>query len=1061
MRDTVIYNQNFKTGERFEEHIQKNGILTKIEVDVIDNKTGEVIETAYTENDINYSLFNKYHPGYRSLINNVKMDTVQKVNPHLDNLSARIELWDSDDTSPEQQIFNRQLIGWAGKEVTYSGNSNKQGTYNNAESIKNCKSQSSTFVYDWPTHAANGTFNTICYTPAVSDYMTGLSAGAYYKDERMYYVPVENQAGNSQELGVSCLISAYEGKLEELGGCPHLILGDEAFYFLWKENKREYLSFKKYNFKTNSEITTWRLYPSIDFGTIDFDPSYEKFKIAYDYSDKHVYAIFYNTNFTETSKIDIYKINLETGDTEAKLVASPTLRRCLPSDVGLASSYTTEATIFSIEWFNGYCKIFHSFGSNTNVYSEAIFDPYTETLLDYYTDKSEKWRYVKKLGKLTTFNNSHIFNMNTLKVEHNAIATNIRSSHYENNYTHGYIENNRNTVIQWDVENFGQIPRNSVTEFLYSGVFSLAKLSKPVTKTPDNTLKVKYTFKIEKVYPSVSELSYVGPTGIIVKGDKRIESVPAIYAAKTFEGFTKESNGLKPITIDNQIESSIDSLTHSRYTITKEQELNQSILYNNRRGGLSLIYGNAPGVDVSEALAKAYATESNYFHTVNRAEGFYVSIEKQKACEIVLKFKGYLHNYGGAGQVSVHVTNSKVPPEVNDENSRVYFKDNQGNYFDETAYLKVQLQPGKNYIHFRVSKANGYHSIYLYDIYLTPEYKNIDRQKKAILINSEGKLIKRSIQDAGFTLKEFKTRFIRVTLDGYATPKESNNTMNYIYGKVGDVVVSLDKKTYTITEDDYEIFPYSYKYSDSAYSEALSNGIDSATIDLEAEYNLDIIRGYLSNDGGNGYAKLEVSTNGKDWYIVRHCDDQAYPLNLGELPGTTPLKKYVWTTQDITDLESDLETHGTVMMGYDVKNYLAATEDSSVDIFRYGQYGTISDIRYAKKQMIEFNNCFAEGSKKISGFSLKTDLHPKSIYYIVSFDDGATWKTIVNGAFVDTEYSYESIYNSGIRYNDSKIFTEAINKMEQKSFQIKVTLIVKNVVYNANKSIEAIRFFTV
>ena len=60
-----------------------------------------------------------------------------------------------------------QLIGWANK-ATYSGSDTQRGTPNSAETYAN--DEKIHWVFDWPTHAANGTFQTIIWGNQITPY---------------------------------------------------------------------------------------------------------------------------------------------------------------------------------------------------------------------------------------------------------------------------------------------------------------------------------------------------------------------------------------------------------------------------------------------------------------------------------------------------------------------------------------------------------------------------------------------------------------------------------------------------------------------------------------------------------------------------------------------------------------------------------------------------------------------------------------------------------------------------------------------------------------------------
>lgn len=62
--------------------------------------------------------------------------------------------------NPENEVIMRgRVVGYAYRYSVYSGSDTKRGTINLAESF--IESQHIRLVFDWPTHAANGTFNSV------------------------------------------------------------------------------------------------------------------------------------------------------------------------------------------------------------------------------------------------------------------------------------------------------------------------------------------------------------------------------------------------------------------------------------------------------------------------------------------------------------------------------------------------------------------------------------------------------------------------------------------------------------------------------------------------------------------------------------------------------------------------------------------------------------------------------------------------------------------------------------------------------------------------------------
>ncbi|WP_094550225.1 hypothetical protein [Petroclostridium xylanilyticum] len=70
------------------------------------------------------------------------------------------------------------IVGWARKQGPYVGADTKRGTINIAESIRDYGQFK--FVFDWPTHAGNGTFRTIWWTGQYNSYMPTIDFYSLY-----------------------------------------------------------------------------------------------------------------------------------------------------------------------------------------------------------------------------------------------------------------------------------------------------------------------------------------------------------------------------------------------------------------------------------------------------------------------------------------------------------------------------------------------------------------------------------------------------------------------------------------------------------------------------------------------------------------------------------------------------------------------------------------------------------------------------------------------------------------------------------------------------------------
>jgi hypothetical protein len=167
-REIVSYNKDFLTGKKYEKRkIKKDtGIKGKVLVELFDAKTNKKVKEAYTENiipDIVFKeLFLRFFAGDVMGIDDSDFG-------NLESLFSYIYLTDS--TKPESassEKISGNIIGYAHRNTTYSGTDTKRGTINRTETtleINNGKIRVN-FVFDFPTHAANGTFESIYWGPS-------------------------------------------------------------------------------------------------------------------------------------------------------------------------------------------------------------------------------------------------------------------------------------------------------------------------------------------------------------------------------------------------------------------------------------------------------------------------------------------------------------------------------------------------------------------------------------------------------------------------------------------------------------------------------------------------------------------------------------------------------------------------------------------------------------------------------------------------------------------------------------------------------------------------------
>lgn len=255
-RKTIARKENFLTGEvieleKFKPYNQARAMHT---IELFDAKTGELVERTTSENFISKNteaiqkmyalaaLFSlqaggdstsfRLEQGWEndkySFSDPAKVKDFERVDNDSDSPLRYLVLTNDDSKEePEKEtLLKGDLIGWADRMNTYSGNDTKRGTINTAESY--AEPGHLRLVFDWPTHAANGTFNSVNFasyynfndynywlgyryieiTPPENYYFSAGAFGCKVKDGKLY-IP-----GYSKNDSFSQYIFVYDIDLE-------------------------------------------------------------------------------------------------------------------------------------------------------------------------------------------------------------------------------------------------------------------------------------------------------------------------------------------------------------------------------------------------------------------------------------------------------------------------------------------------------------------------------------------------------------------------------------------------------------------------------------------------------------------------------------------------------------------------------------------------------------------------------------------------------------------------------------------------------------------------------
>lgn len=173
-KESISYSKDFLTGRRIEKIKQKlimpvQGIAT---VKIYDDLTGKQIYEAKSENRITAVLVNPaFLDGYYyPMLDNRKKGLLEDIFRTYPFRVLALTTGDIEE-DPYDYFTWGNIIGYADAWYTYSGDSELMGTINKGEWSREDKDGKGIkhFVFDFPTHAANGTFKSIYWTGGQRD----------------------------------------------------------------------------------------------------------------------------------------------------------------------------------------------------------------------------------------------------------------------------------------------------------------------------------------------------------------------------------------------------------------------------------------------------------------------------------------------------------------------------------------------------------------------------------------------------------------------------------------------------------------------------------------------------------------------------------------------------------------------------------------------------------------------------------------------------------------------------------------------------------------------------
>lgn len=447
-------------------------------VELFDSKTGGKVYHAETENLINDSVVKLMflESFYRRLIVRGNIENGYIIFPF-----RRIYLTDYDGVeNASEKYMKGNTIGWCDKNEPYSGTNTLQGTINLSESYYKPEEDGKIkihFVFDFPTHSCNGTFQTIYWYQGEGR-------------ETLYATNINTAGGSStidsKNTAICSLRSTsyYCSDYDNIGYGLYSITISSIYYRTFKsfflDSCRSNQNGDNYFYKADgSKLTT------------------SDFSINGIAADSNYLYLHYNKN----SSIDIYTFQKDgtwVGNTSKS-----------------ASNYKDATgkipTIQSFEVVDGvpYMTVYYSInGVNVNhlLKLNSSYGIETDYIIDTpsYADSSWKVSITGKTKEYWVFSDTngllHLYD-NSLKPIFNGVSASKampspdnRKYFFSKYHNYGYC--------------FGVWSGSSSYSYYYyafgpSLIGAQTLLAAPVTKTPTNTMKIQYDFIIDNILDGI------------------------------------------------------------------------------------------------------------------------------------------------------------------------------------------------------------------------------------------------------------------------------------------------------------------------------------------------------------------------------------------------------------------------------------------------------------------------------------------------------------------------------------------------------------------------------
>lgn len=439
MREVIDFNKNFLTGEvtevkKYKEDTMYRGTAT---IQVFD-KEGKVIQEAKSTNFIHPGLSSYLYTLYFKNMLLYQGSRYQSIN----NLIPASHIMLTNNTkaeNPNNYIIEGDIIGYASGWGTYSGSDNLLGTLNTAET--SISDWSRHIVIDFPTHASNGTFQSIYWTN-----------------------------GRANTSGV-CMNSLVSGKINSTSGYGTMTVFKNKVYMIKSNKDARIIMIID---KISGEIIEEKV---LNFLSVDITSSDTHLYII-ENNGKNIYKMDENLNIVQTLSFSKTMYN----------PSSYAYARLIYSDEGLVVLYISNQNNFLVAVLD----------ENTGAIKKEL--DFGNILRNYYMHTLLYDNYILMTKSIDSTNEQkrvYYYDIKNNKLIDNGVGDNFKFIPHErwNGSEPCFITStvDRATKEVYTVTS----AQYALVKGTFMPYFSHTLLPAPITKTSANTMKIQYDFVVE------------------------------------------------------------------------------------------------------------------------------------------------------------------------------------------------------------------------------------------------------------------------------------------------------------------------------------------------------------------------------------------------------------------------------------------------------------------------------------------------------------------------------------------------------------------------------------